>query len=79
AASATAGTGNCSLPSNQISYPLTVPAGATAPSAVKIFDAGEGTGAGPVNVALSASLNLPGNARTGTYTSTWTITLASGP
>jgi hypothetical protein len=79
AASATAGTGSCSLPNNQISYPLTVPAAATAPSAVKIFDAGQGTGAGPVNVALSASLNVPGNARTGTYTSTWTITLASGP
>ncbi len=79
AASATAGTGNCSLPVNQISYPLTVPAAASAPSAIKIFDAGPGTGAGPVNVAMTASLNVPGNARTGTYTSTWTITLSSGP
>jgi photosystem II stability/assembly factor-like uncharacterized protein len=78
-AAATAGTGNCSLPTNQISYPVTVPAATTAPSAIKVFDAGSGTGAGPVNVALTASLNVPGNARTGTYTSTWTITLASGP
>jgi len=79
AASDTAGTGNCSLPSNQISYPVTVPAGTTAPSPVKVFDAGAGSGAGPVNVALTASLKVPGNARSGTYSSTWTITLSSGP
>jgi hypothetical protein len=79
AASATAGTGQCSAPVNQISYPVTVPAASTPPSAVKVYDAGAGTGAGPANVALTASLNVPGNARTGTYTSTWTLTLASGP
>ena len=58
---------------------MTVPAGTTAPTPVKVFDATAGTGEGPANVALTASLNVPGNARTGTYTSTWTITLASGP
>ncbi|HUA72443.1 MAG TPA: hypothetical protein VMA96_15215 [Solirubrobacteraceae bacterium] len=79
AASATAGTGNCSLPSNQIAYPVTVPAGTTAPMGAKVFDAAAGTGSGPVNVSLTAALNVPGNARTGTYTSTWTLTLASGP
>jgi hypothetical protein len=45
----------------------------------KVFDAAAGTGSGPVNVSLTAALNVPGNARTGTYTSTWTLTLASGP
>ena len=79
AASATAGTGNCSLPSNQISYPVTVPAGTTAPMGAKVFDAAGGSGAGPVNVSLTAALNVPGNARSGTYTSTWTLTLSSGP
>jgi len=79
AASASAGTGNCSLPTNQISYPLTVPAATTAPTPVKVFDASAGSGAGPTNVALTAALNVPANARSGTYSSTWTLTLASGP
>jgi photosystem II stability/assembly factor-like uncharacterized protein len=78
-ASASSATGTCSLPVNQIDYPVTVPAAASAPSAVKVFDAAAGTGAGPVSVVLSANLNVPGNARVGTYTSTWTLTLASGP
>jgi hypothetical protein len=79
AGSASSATGTCSLPVNQIDYPVTVPAAASAPSAVKVFDAAAGTGAGPATVVLSANLNLPGNARVGTYTSTWTLTLASGP
>ena len=78
-ASASSAAGTCSLPVNQISYPVTVPASASAPAAVKVFDAATGTGAGPANVVLSANLNVPGNARVGTYTSTWTLTLASGP
>jgi hypothetical protein len=79
AASASSTSGTCSLPVNQIAYPVSIPAGASAPAAVKVFDASAGTGAGPVNVALTASLHVPGNARVGTYTSTWTLTLASGP
>jgi hypothetical protein len=79
AASASSVSGTCSLPVNQITYPVTVPAAASAPAAVKVFDASAGTGAGPVNVVLTANLNVPGNARVGTYTSTWTLTLASGP
>jgi photosystem II stability/assembly factor-like uncharacterized protein len=79
AATAAAGSGNCSLPVNQISYPVTVPAATPAPMGVKVFDAAAGTGAGPVNVSLTAALNVPGNARIGTYTSTWTLTLSSGP
>jgi hypothetical protein len=79
AASASAAAGNCSLPVNQITYPVTVPASASPPAAVKVFDAAPASGAGPVSVALTANLNVPGNARTGTYTSTWTLTPASGP
>jgi photosystem II stability/assembly factor-like uncharacterized protein len=72
-------TGSCSLPVNQINYPVTVPAAASQPAAVKVFDAVTGTGAGPVAVVLTANLNVPANARVGTYTSTWTLTLSSGP
>jgi photosystem II stability/assembly factor-like uncharacterized protein len=79
AASATAATGNCSLPANAISYPVTVPAAGTAPAPVKVYDASASSGAGPVNVALTAALTIPANARIGTYNSTWTLTLASGP
>lgn len=79
AASDTAGTGQCSAPANQISYPVTVPAATTAPAAVKVYDASSGSGAGPANVTLTAILAVPGNARAGTYTSTWTLTLSSGP
>jgi hypothetical protein len=79
AANVSSASGNCSLPVNQINYPVAVPASASAPAAVKVFDAGAGSGAGPVTVGLTANLNVPGNARVGTYTSTWTLTLASGP
>ena len=79
AATATAGTNNCTLPTNSVAYPLTVPAASTAPTAVKIYDAAVAGGAGPTNVALTTSLGIPGNARSGAYTSTWTLTLASGP
>jgi hypothetical protein len=79
AADVSSATGTCSLPVNQINYPVTVPASASAPAAVKVFDAATGTGAGPVNVVLTANLNVPGNARVGAYSSTWTLTLASGP
>ena len=54
-ATETAGTGQCSAPSNQISYPVTVPAATTPPSAVKIYDAAAGSGAGPADVGLTAS------------------------
>jgi hypothetical protein len=72
--------GNCSLPTNTISaYPITVPAGATAPTAIPIFSANTGTGEGPSNVALNFAVAVPGYAYSGAYTSTWTVTIASGP
>jgi hypothetical protein len=76
---ATAGTNNCTLPTNSVTYPLTVPAATTAPTAVKVYNAAVAGGAGPTNVALTTALEIPGNAKSGAYTSTWTITLASGP
>lgn len=79
AGSASSASGTCSVPVNQIAYPVTIPAGTTQPAAVKVFNASSGTGAGPATVALTAKLNVPGNTRSGTYTSTWTLTLASGP
>ncbi len=78
-ASASSATGNCSLPTNAVTYPVTLPAGPGPPAAVKLFDAVAGTGAGPSSVAISFKLAVPANTFIGTYTSTWTMTVSSGP
>jgi hypothetical protein len=70
---------NCSLPTNAITYPVTLPAAATAPAAVKLYNAAANTGGGPSTVTLTFLLGLPAKTYTGTYTSTWTFTIASGP
>lgn len=78
-ATAAAAANNCSLPTNSVSYPITLPAGATAPTAVKLFNAAAGTGSGPASVTLGATLAIPPSASSGSYSSTWTLTIASGP
>ena len=79
AGSAAATAGTCEMPTNQISYPLVLPAAAIAPTAVKLFDAKAHTGLGQFLVTLAMQLAVPANAYSGTYTSTWTVTIASGP
>lgn len=78
-AAATAVSGNCDLPTNSIAYPVTLPAAATAPTAVKVYDAAAATGGGPLTVTLSFKLAVPASAYMGSYSSTWTFTIASGP
>lgn len=77
----TAGTGNCALPANSVTYPVTLPAAATAPTAVKLFSAAAGSysGTGAINLSLGLKIRVPANARPGTYTSSWTFTLVTGP
>lgn len=77
--STTTSGGNCVLPTNAVTYPLTLPAGATAPTAVKLYNAAAGTGKGPQTVTLTEQLAVPANAYNGTYSSTWTIAIVSGP
>lgn len=79
AAAAATTTQNCSLPTNAIGYPVTLPAAAVAPAATKLYDAAANTGAGPSNVTLTFQLTAPANTFNGTYTSTWTFTISSGP
>lgn len=79
AASSAAVAGSCLLPSNSITYPVTLPAGAIAPAASKVYDAGAASGYGPSTVTLTTQLSVPGKAYSGTYSSTWTFTIASGP
>jgi WxL domain surface cell wall-binding len=71
--------GTCTAPSNSIAYPLTVPAGATAPAAVKLFNAAVNTGMGRFTVTPTIAVAVPGNAFAGTYTSTVTVAAVSGP
>jgi hypothetical protein len=80
-AAATCDTGVTCTPasSNSVSYPYSLPAGATAPTATKLFTAGAGTGLGDQTVNPNWTLAIPGNAYAGNYTSTWTLSLVSGP
>jgi len=78
-ASSSAATGNCALPTNSVTYPVTLPAASTPPTAVKLYNAASGTGKGPTNVTLTFQLSVPANSFRGTYTSTWTFAVVSGP
>ena len=74
-------TGNCIPPTNTILYSpaITVPTGSTAPTAAPIFSANTSTGEGPSTVSLTFQLAIPAGALPGTYNSTWTFSIASGP
>jgi len=69
----------CTLATNAITYPYTLPAGGTAPTATKLYDATAGTGMGDQTVTPTWALAVPATTKAGTYTSTWTLTLASAP
>jgi hypothetical protein len=71
--------GTCTAPTNALGYPLTVPAGATAPAAVKFFNSAANTGMGRFTVTPTIGVTIPGNAFAGTYSSTVTVAVASGP
>jgi hypothetical protein len=61
------------------SFPMAIPAGTTAPTAVKFFGTAVGTGTGAYTVTPALSVIIPITTRTGTYTSTITLTAATGP
>jgi hypothetical protein len=69
----------CTLATNSVSYPYTLPAAGTAPTATKVFNAGAATGQGNQTVTVTWSLAVPATTTPGTYTSTWTLSLVTGP
>jgi len=69
----------CVLPTNSITYPYTLPAGGTAPAATKLYNAAASTGTGAATITPTWKLAVPATASVGTYTSTWTFSLVSGP
>jgi WxL domain surface cell wall-binding len=80
AASATCNTGSsCTNPTNSVSYPLGLPAGATPPTAVKFFNAALTTGLGKFTLTPTVQVSVPANTYAGTYTSTVTLAIVSGP
>lgn len=64
----------CTGATNSITYPLTLSG-----TAAKFFNAGANSGMGQVNVTPSMNVTVPGNSYAGTYTSTVTLAVASGP
>lgn len=71
--------GVCTNPSNAISFPVGVPAGASAPTAVKFFNAAANTGMGQFSITPTIETAIPANVSSGTYASTVTVALVSGP
>jgi len=71
--------GSCSTPTNAISYPINLPAGATAPTAIKFFNSATSTGMGDFTITPTFDVSIPGNSYSGTYTSTVTFAAVTGP
>jgi hypothetical protein len=71
AVSSTAGT---AAPVNAITWPITLSA-----TAVKVFNASAGSGKGTMTVTHTFKITYPSNVLLGTYASTVTFAVASGP
>lgn len=70
---------SCVTPTNAITWPYTLPADTVAPTATKMYNAAAATGTGGIRVTPTWRLNVPATAAVGTYNSTWTLSLVSGP
>src|SRR5580692_1218839 len=71
--------GTCVNPTNAITYPVAVPAASTAPTAVKFFNAAASSGMGKFTVTPTVGVFVPQSSVAGTYSSTLTISIVSGP
>lgn len=70
---------SCTAASNTVSYPYSLPAAATAPTATEVLNADVLSGVGNQTFTGTWDLALPSASYAGIYTSTWTIALVSGP
>ena len=71
--------GTCTNPTNAIGYPVAVPSGATAPTPVKFFNAAVNTGMGKFTDTPTVGVFVPQSSFAGTYTSTLTLAVVTGP
>jgi hypothetical protein len=86
-ATCTSGTGTCTLPTDGVTYPVAITTAATAPPASIIYNADASTGLGSIDIGGTGTGEVPIGwwlavgplTAAGSYTSTITFTLASGP
>ncbi|HUN33124.1 MAG TPA: WxL domain-containing protein [Trebonia sp.] len=79
--------GDCTLPDNTATtYPVAITTAATTPTPVTVYNAAAASGIGSTDIGGSTSTNpvgwwihVPGTTTPGTYTSTITINVISGP
>jgi hypothetical protein len=86
AAPSAACVGSCVLPVDTTTYPVAIDTAASSPDAFTIYDASAGTGTGVVALGGPSTthpigwwIQVPASAYAGSYTSTITLTLVSGP
>jgi hypothetical protein len=77
---------SCRPPVSSASYPVAVTTAGSSPTPVTVYDVAAGSGIGPVILGGSTAANpvgwwiaVPPTTYAGTYTSTFTITIVSGP
>jgi hypothetical protein len=75
------GAAGCTTATTTDSYPYTLPAAPTAPTATELFNAAANTGMGGQTFTAIWTLAIPANAVASTtpYASTWTFSLVTGP
>ncbi|HTT52635.1 MAG TPA: WxL domain-containing protein [Streptosporangiaceae bacterium] len=86
AAPSAACVGSCVLPVDATAYPVVIDTAASSPDAFTIYDASAGAGTGVVALGGPGAahpigwwIQVPASAYAGSYTSTLTLTLVSGP
>jgi hypothetical protein len=79
-------TATCTLPTNTTTYPVAITTAATTPTPVTIYDTAVNTGMGQIVIGGSTQtnpvgwwVNVPASASSGSYTSTITMQITSGP
>ncbi len=77
--SACANGGVCANPTNSVTYPVNVPAGSSPPTPNKFYNAASATGVGTFTVTPTIAVFVPQNSYAGSYASTLTVAIASGP
>jgi hypothetical protein len=70
---------NCTDATNDVAYPLTIPAATTAPTPVTVYRAVAPSGAGANTVTMQVSVAVPANTFADVYASTLTLAIAEGP
>jgi hypothetical protein len=70
---------NCNDPANSVGYPLVIPAGTTAPTAISAYSAAATTGVGGNTITMQVSVAIPANTFSDTYKSTLTLAVIEGP